>query len=68
MNIQITAPWRKSSHSGANGNCLEAAPTADGLIAVRNSNRPGDGVILYTKDEIRAFLAGAKEGEFDDLV
>ncbi len=66
MNNEITG-WRKSSYSGANGNCLEIAPTVDGLIAIRNSNRPDDGAILYTKAELSAFLAGAKDGEFDDL-
>lgn len=29
----VTAPaWRKSSHSGYNGNCLEAAPTPSALV------------------------------------
>lgn len=65
--MEITTAWRKSSYSGANGNCLEIAATVDGLVAIRNSNRPNDGAILYTKDELRAFLAGAKDGEFDDL-
>lgn len=66
MTIKTTGPWRKSTFSGAQGNCLEIAPTADGA-AIRNSNRPEDGVILYTAAEIAAFLAGAKAGEFDDL-
>jgi hypothetical protein len=67
MTTNLVGPWRKSSYSGANGNCLEIAPTADGA-AIRNSNRPEDGVILYTKAELDAFLKGAKDGEFDDLV
>jgi hypothetical protein len=64
---EITGPWRKSTHSGASGNCVEIAPTRDG-VAIRNSNRPEQAPIAYTRAELAAFLAGAKDGEFDDLV
>lgn len=64
--MKITGEWRKSSYSGANGNCVEIAPTADG-VAIRNSNRPEAGTVEYTKAELAAFLAGVKDGEFDDL-
>ena len=37
-------------------------------VAVRHSVTPEDGAILYTRDEFRAFLDGAKKGEFDHLV
>lgn len=66
MNTNTTGPWRKSSFSGAQGNCVEIAPTADGVL-VRNSNRPDEATIHYTKAELAAFLAGAKAGEFDNL-
>jgi uncharacterized protein DUF397 len=39
MNTQTTGPWRKSSFSGANGNCVEFAPTTSG-VAVRDSKDP----------------------------
>lgn len=58
--------WRKSSYSGANGNCVEIAETGDAIL-VRNSNRPGDGAIEFTRAELAAWIAGAKAGEFDDL-
>jgi hypothetical protein len=32
---------------------------------VRHSVTPQDGAILYSRDEFRAFLDGAKKGEFD---
>ncbi len=35
------AAWRTSSHSGANGNCIEVARPAPGVIAVRDSKDPG---------------------------
>ncbi len=62
------ARWRKSGHSNANGECVELAELADGQIAVRNSRFPEGPALLYTRAEIAAFLAGAKSGDFDDLV
>ena len=58
--------WRKSSFSGAGGNCVEAAiDEATKVIYVRNSNRPWDSIIEFTADEWIAFLQGTHEGEFD---
>lgn len=60
------AVWQKSSRSeGAGGNCVEAAPLADGSVAVRHSQQPDATAIVYTPAEWQAFLAGAKSGEFD---
>lgn len=63
--------WRKSSFSGAggsgSGNCVEAAALPDGRVAIRNSNAPDAGAILFTRAEISAWLKGVKAGEFDDL-
>ncbi|AXB48962.1 DUF397 domain-containing protein [Amycolatopsis albispora] len=62
------AQWRKSSRSGALGNCVEVAPLATGEVAVRNSRFPGGPALVYTRAEMAAFLAGAKDGEFDDVL
>ncbi|PRX47446.1 uncharacterized protein DUF397 [Prauserella shujinwangii] len=62
------ARWRKSSYSGAVGNCVEVATLVGGEIAVRNSRDPQGPALVYTREEIAAFLAGAKDGEFDDVV
>jgi Domain of unknown function (DUF397) len=62
-----TAPWRKSSFSAHEGACVETAPLADGRIAVRNSNHPQAGVVLFTRAEMDAWIKGVKAGEFDDL-
>ncbi|MBB4790136.1 DUF397 domain-containing protein [Streptomyces nodosus] len=64
----LDARWIKSRHSNAEGNCVEVAALADGAIAVRNSRDPEGPALVYTSAEVRAFLAGAKEGEFDHLV
>ena len=60
--------WRKSQHSNPNGACVELAALPSGEIAMRNSRFPVGPVLLYTQAEITAFLAGAKDGEFDHIV
>lgn len=60
--------WKISSRSSSNGgSCVEAGPFADGSgrVAVRHSHHPEGSVIVYTRAEWTAFLAGAKDGEFD---
>ncbi|GAA3847214.1 DUF397 domain-containing protein [Saccharothrix violaceirubra] len=59
--------WRKSARSGALGNCVEIAELAGGDVAVRNSRFPDGPALVYTRSEITAFVAGIKDGEFDDL-
>jgi hypothetical protein len=59
--------WRKSRESGQLGNCVEAGLLDNGDIAVRNSRHPGGPALVFTRDEMAAFLAGAKDGQFDDL-
>ena len=35
---------------------------------MRNSRHPGGPALIYTHAEIEAFIAGAKDGDFDDLL
>jgi hypothetical protein len=61
--------WRKARRSNPSGNCVELAelPGRAG-IAVRNSRDPDGPALIYTHDEIAAFILGARDGEFDHLV
>lgn len=61
--------WQKSQRSNPSGNCVEMAPLPDGSgVAVRNSRFPEGPALVYTVDEITAFLQGAKDGDFDNLI
>ncbi|MCQ6553351.1 DUF397 domain-containing protein [Streptomyces sp. C10-9-1] len=62
------AAWIKSSHSNATGNCVELATLPGGRIAVRNSRDPEGPALVYTREEVAAFVAGARDGEFDSVV
>ena len=64
---QLAAAWRKSRVSNPSGSCVEVAALAGGAVAVRNSRDPSGPALVYTRAEVAAFLAGVKNGEFDDL-
>jgi hypothetical protein len=58
--------WVKSRFSNQNGNCVELGELPDGAgIAVRNSRDPEGPALVYTRDEIEAFIRGAAAGDFD---
>ena len=59
--------WIKSSHSYANGNCVEVSDQPEGTIGVRNSREREGPVLNFTVDEWQAFLGGVRNGEFDDF-
>ncbi|MEV6612877.1 MULTISPECIES: DUF397 domain-containing protein [unclassified Streptomyces] len=64
----LGARWIKSSHSNAEGNCVEVAVLDGGGVAMRNSRDPEGPALVYTPAEVAAFVAGAKGGEFDHLL
>lgn len=57
--------WIKSARSNQSGNCVEMAQLPDGGVAVRNSRYPEGPALVYTREEMAAFVEGAKDGDFD---
>ena len=53
--------WHKSSHSSANGQCVEVAPVA-GTIAVRDSTNPDGPKLIFTRQAWVAFVEDVKRG------
>lgn len=60
--------WRKSRYSNPSGNCVEVAELPDGQVAVRNSRNPSGPALIFTQPEISAFIRGARDGEFNNLI
>lgn len=58
--------WRTSSFSDDNGGqCVEVAFDGDAVL-VRDTKQQGRGPVLaFTRREWAAFLAGARDGEFN---
>ncbi|ONI79058.1 DUF397 domain-containing protein [Kribbella sp. ALI-6-A] len=59
------AVWRKSTRSNNSNNCVEVADLDGGRVAVRDSKNPAGPALIFTPSEWDAFIAGAKDGEFD---
>jgi Domain of unknown function (DUF397) len=62
------ARWRKSRASNPSGSCVEIAGLPAGQIAMRNSRDKSGPALVYTREELAAFLTGIKNGEFDHLI
>jgi uncharacterized protein DUF397 len=59
------ARWRKSTRSGANGDCVEVADNLSDVVAVRDSKDPSGSALFFTPAAWAAFIEAAKNGEFD---
>jgi hypothetical protein len=62
------AEWQSSQRGDPQAAQVEMAVLPGGSIAMRNSRDPGGPALIYTHAEIEAFIAGAKDGDFDDLI
>ena len=57
--------WRKSSHSGNSGNCVEVCTSQPHTVAVRDSKHvPGPELAVSTQ-AWSAFVQEIKHGKFD---
>ncbi|GGM84388.1 DUF397 domain-containing protein [Longimycelium tulufanense] len=66
----VDAQYKKSSFSGGNGGCLSFA-AVDDLVGLQDDKLPADErkhrTLVFTREEMAAFVAGAKAGDFDHL-
>lgn len=64
METSLTrATWRKSSHSGGAGNCVEVAGNLPGAVGVRDSKNPDGQALVFTTRAWRAFAGQVKSGK-----
>ncbi|MFG1704976.1 DUF397 domain-containing protein [Nonomuraea sp. M3C6] len=60
------AQWKKSTlSSSGGGNCLYAAKLSGDRYAIRDSEQPDVEPMILRGSVFRAFVGGAKLGEFD---
>lgn len=55
----LNLPWKKSSYSAANGDCVEACP-ANGSIGVRDSKNPAQPALWFRPAQWRGFISTIK--------
>lgn len=56
--------WRKSTRSGAAGNCVEIAETPVAVL-VRDSKDADGPVLAFAERGWQGFVDGVRDGEFD---
>jgi hypothetical protein len=55
-----TAIWRRSRRSNPTGCCVDLAELPGGRVAMRNSRHPDGPALIYSRSQIAAFVAAAK--------
>jgi hypothetical protein len=61
----VGATWRKSTYSGAQGDCIEVADGVPEAIPVRDSKDLTGPVLTFAPNAWQAFVAGIRAGEFE---
>jgi hypothetical protein len=57
--------WRKSSWSGASGDCIEVASLARATIHIRDSKDPSGAVLSFSASEWSVFINSLHNGQLD---
>ncbi|GAA1936949.1 DUF397 domain-containing protein [Kitasatospora viridis] len=60
------ASWRKSTHSGNGGDCVEVADGIPGVVPVRDSKNPNGGSLIFSTASFAAFVESVRAGEFGE--
>ena len=55
--------WRKSSHSGDTGDCVELAAVPSGQIAIRDSKNPAHQALVFSSAQFAELLIKVQTGE-----
>jgi Domain of unknown function (DUF397) len=58
--MRAAVPWKKSSYSAANGNCVEVARIGGGYIGVRDSKDVARSALAFRPAVWRAFTMQTK--------
>ncbi|WP_052849587.1 DUF397 domain-containing protein [Streptomyces avicenniae] len=58
------AAWRKSSYSGAQGDCLETSGDFAGVVPVRDGKSPDGPVLRFAAPGWASFVAVVRDGGF----
>ncbi|MFF2846494.1 DUF397 domain-containing protein [Streptomyces sp. NPDC058001] len=59
--------WERPWSGTSGGQCVETKRLADGRVAIRQSTDPTGPALIYTPEEITAFVTGVKNGLADHL-
>ncbi|MFG2914812.1 DUF397 domain-containing protein [Kitasatospora sp. NPDC048298] len=63
MDPALITTWRKSTHSGSGGQCVEVADSIPDLTPVRDSKDPDGPVLLFPAPAWQAFVTAVRTGE-----
>lgn len=60
----LPVAWWKSSRSNSGAQCVEFGILTQDEIAVRDSKHPAGPALLFTREQMRGFVAAARDGHF----
>ncbi|MFD8784586.1 DUF397 domain-containing protein [Kitasatospora sp. NPDC059599] len=65
MTSNSPTTWRKSTHSGQGGECVEVADGLTGTVPVRDSKDPDGPTLHFPSPAWQAFITALRAGELD---